>query len=499
MLDPTELSKIYPSSIISLFEAALKQGDVNSAPRFAMTRVLVELGKYNLQTVIPLLEQALQSKDKQLRWTTMQELVELGELYPEQVTSLIERTFDQNQSESTPANNQRIMVELGKRNLAKLTPIFEQALLSDNPDLQWVCILEIIELAASQPESVIPLLEQALKSDNTDLRWLATLELLEIAKTHSALVTPIFRQILEDESPSSEAEFNSITSSAHIDQQAISQALKNDDESIQWMAIVELEELAAAEPEQALPLFRKALQSSNSNLQWAIMIELIKLVKEHPQIVTPFLQEILNDEINLELNGPRTLVELSQENLPQALSLFEQAMLDSPNNQLQGTIILELFELLQIHVKKILPLLNNKLAVKSLSTLQQACTEDYIPQIVRTLEQAIINSDTDLQWTIIHKLIKLKLFTPEKIIAIIDKIIQRYVQTHSAQIESTRVLVELGQKYPELSVPIMQHAFEINNPELHWATILELLAIIKLCPQIAVDFQQFQLNAKAIS
>ena len=88
MVDVSKLAEIFPQYIIDLFNKALSEDSI----RFHVSRVLIELGNQNLQAVIPIFERALLSDNEQLRWTAMQELVELGKSYPDQIVQLLEQT-----------------------------------------------------------------------------------------------------------------------------------------------------------------------------------------------------------------------------------------------------------------------------------------------------------------------------------------------------------------------------------------------------------------------
>ena len=55
----------------------------------------------------------------------------------------------------------------------------------------------------------------------------------------------------------------------------------------------------------------------------------------------------------------------------------------------------------------------------------------------------------------------------------------------------TYILIK--QKSPKLAASAFKQALEINHPEVHWAAILELQALIKISPHLANDFKDIPL------
>lgn len=71
-----------------------------------------------------------------------------------------------------------------------------------------------------------------------------------------------------------------------------------------------------------------------------------------------------------------------------------------------------------------------------------------VQQITQLIEKLVEQNHPELQWTTLHKLLKLKLFTPEKLIVLIGKVIQNRVHTHDPNIHATRALHASGATFP---------------------------------------------------
>jgi hypothetical protein len=429
--------------------------------RYALTRVLVELGKKNLSSVLPLLEQAILSDDCTLCWTALHELVELGNTYPQQVVSLLEHIMD-HKSSSQISKESRVLIGPGEQHLDQLIPVFKDIMKGDDVDRQWLSILELIEIAPIEPDRVIPLFEEALHSNNEHIRWMVTLELFELAKHHPTQVTPILSKILNGELsviPSSKKGRKKFT------------------------------ELAATLDD--LKSLEKDLLSNDTNTQWVAAVKLITLAREHPQEVTPLLTRIMeNNPTDVSCRITHIFSELDKKNSSHACSMTEDHEHHHDQSK-QSEVLHELFELLHSHIQNLSTLLNTELPkAKSTKANKKAVETELhdVQQITQLIEKLVEQNHPDLQWTTLHKLLKLKLFTPEKLIVLIGKVIQNRVHTHDPNIHATRVLVELGQKFPELAEPAFKHALNVSEPELHWAAMQELQTLIKISPKIASYF-----------
>ena len=486
MLKFTELEKIYPSHIMSLFDKASVLQDQDTIPRFALTRVLVQLGKQNLQTVIPLLEKALQSDKPELRWTALQELLEIGKLAPQQAVSILEHSIKEHQPTTANLPQTRVLIELAQKNPEQIIPIFEKGLASHNTDLQWISILELIELAAQFPHLVIPVLERALTSDNPHLKWVAVLELIELAKHHPDWVIPTLTKALDDgafcmaplNAPHTPGTPNVLNNQQITD---LKLALQGTNTNAQCEALLALTELIPHHAAEILPLFEEALQCHNPDLQWMVILELVKLTQTHPTEVIPILRRVLA-EGEQSAHDTRVLIELGKEDMQLVLPCFEDALqLDNP--ELHSATILELFELLQIHLQKLAPLLKKALRDKNIVSHIEPHKQQ-LQQIINLLEKAVLHCHPDLQWTTLQKFLELQILEPQQILRMLENMMQHKLNHYQEQYQNTRLLVELGQQYPKLAGPIFRQVLADNCPDLQWSAILELVAIIRLCPQI---------------
>lgn len=484
MLKLKEFDKAYPNHLVALFDKANALQEEGQASRFALTRILVQLGKQNLQTVIPLLEKALQSNQTELRLVALHELLELGRHNPQEVVGLLEQSIKCEPSKSGRLHKTRVLVELGQKNPQQIIPIFEKALQSDNIDLQWTGLLELIDLAEKFPHMVIPILERVLASENPHLKWAAVLELMELAKDHPDWVIPTLTKALSDDA------FYNPTLKPHSSPSLCVNAnrlaelkagLQSTDPDIQCEALLGLTELVPEHPEEILPLFEEALRCHNPDLQWMIILELVKLTQTHPNEVIPILRRVLQ-EGEKDIKETRVLIEMGKEDFQQVLPCFEEA-LQLDNQKLHAAAILELFELLRIHLQKLAPLLKKALRDRTLIANIEP-HKSQLQQIINLLEKALLNCHPDLQWTTLQRFLELKILEPQQIVRMIDNMVQRQVNAFQNYFEHTRVLVELGQQYPRLAAPIFRQALANADADLQWAAILELVAVTRLCPQI---------------
>lgn len=427
--------------------------------RFELMRVLVELGKQNVDVVLPLLEHAIRDDDHTLRWTALHELLQIGKHHPEQVVSLLEHIMDQSAAPQQP-DVLPVLSKTGHYNLDEIIPEFQSIMKGNDIDLQWLSILELIEIAAIYPSQVIPLFEQALQTNNEHIKWMITLELFELAKRCPDDVSDIFSKIIE-------GELKLMPANTTI----------NKDFSMLGTTV---EDLSTLEHE---------LESSDINTQWLAAVKLITLARLHPQTVAPFLTQIMEKKSGEgAAHITRILAELDRDDVALALPRLEHAMQDDDKN-VQSAVLLELFDLLQDHIDKLTVLFNKKLPeAKSHKSHAVQSQLDELQKITHLIEKVIEHNHPDLQWNTVHKLVKLKLFTPHKLVEMMGKVVQKRIETHDKNIAFTRILVVLGQKYPELTETAFKRALSINNAELHWAAMLELQALIKMSPKIASFF-----------
>lgn len=430
---------------------SIKETSTSNLDRFSVTRILVELGGKNINQVLPLFEQALIDDNADLRWTALHELIELGKIFPQKIVNLLEQTIDK-QFVQILDNKSRVLVDMGQE-LEQHLPVFKHAVQSHNADLQWISVLELIELADENPKEVISLFEDILNGPHPHLKWMITLELHELAKRHPDVITPALRKKLDDKA-----------------------------------CIVSTEASSNNESQKVIdfPVLEQKLSSDDPDTQWAAAIEVVHLIKNNPNCILPFLPHLIeNASLAHILAKKRILIELGQESLSQVLPILEKAI-QHQDIKTQLSAILELFALLEENVKK--------LALEITSCLQNNIRDiqQQVVQLTDLIERMLDNCHPDLQWTILHHLLKIDIFSSEKCVALIDKIIKKRITHNHLNTQSTRILVELGQKYPTLTEGIFKEAIESTDPEIHWAAILELQALIQLSPQIANYFRHIE-------
>lgn len=306
---------------------------------FAETRVLVELGKKNPELVFNALAEAVENNNESLQWSTLGEITELCKTHPALFTPLLEKLMEhenpnlqwaatlaalqlndpqQTDSVEMPLEPAKRLFNIDHDNIELSLALVESALDSENSELEWQAILELVDLATAYPDKVIPLIEKSLEVQNPHVQWLASLELLELSKQYPNEVLPLLE--------------NAIQTSEILKTPAISETRI-------------LVELAKNGADHVLPLLQLGLQSPDANLRWAAMLELIELGKNKNTGAQAILKEFVQEQTLFSSHQEiRVLTELGKQDPQQVFMLLKTAIVEG-KSALQLAAFRELIEL----------------------------------------------------------------------------------------------------------------------------------------------------------
>lgn len=127
---------------------------------------LIDLAHRYPDHVVPLIEEALCNENPHIQWLATLELLELSKKFPEQMAPLLENVFSGQNDAGTIATDSRVLVEVGKKKVLDVVPVLQQALHSDNRELKWAALLELMALGKMEHDMTMEFLEQFLVDQN---------------------------------------------------------------------------------------------------------------------------------------------------------------------------------------------------------------------------------------------------------------------------------------------------------------------------------------------
>lgn len=393
---------------IPLFQNLLHQ--IKPASTSDETRVLIELGNQDLESVIPFFQKALLSQQANLQWTALKELIEVGKNQPQRICEILNQTVN-NDLFLRPIESTRILIEVGKKDPQSVISIFEKILESANANTQWSAILELSELVKIHPTYFAPFLSNAIKSEHAHVQWCAILATVDLARTRPELAEPIIQEMLDDDIPISIPGPSNLVNidpnSPDISFALLKSAINSQDSELEWKAMLEIINHAQEYPDKVIPILEQAIENENPHVQWLASLELLELAKNHPEFLSTTLPET-----TLSNAAPRVLVEYGKENLNHVLPLLEYAM-QSDDYRLQCAATLELAALGQIAPEKIVQTFeqffnqtqSDQKFEKTRVLVELGCTDT--KNVIQLLKLAISSEKTALKYAALKELTEL--------------------------------------------------------------------------------------------
>mgnify|MGYP001598512616 CR=1 FL=1 len=160
---------------------------------------LIDLAKISPQAALPLLIKSLGSKDTHLQWLSA---LGLASIQYNTANSRLPANVWPEQSEQysgtkvLPVN--RLLIQLGKRHIKSCIPIFSQALLSNNTNLQMMALYELIAACQNNPQRLLAMLKQIFLARQVSDRLTLKRLLAEVNKTTPKIVTKLLRLVSKD-------------------------------------------------------------------------------------------------------------------------------------------------------------------------------------------------------------------------------------------------------------------------------------------------------------
>jgi HEAT repeat protein len=253
-----ELGKKDPQAVIVLFEIVLES--TNADIQWSAMLELSELVKFHPPYFAPFLSKAVKSEHIHVQWCAILATVDLARTHPELAAPILQEILEEDISISAPGPSP--LVNIDPHNPDISFALLKSAINSQDPELEWTAMLEIIHFAHDYPEKVIPILEQAIENENPHIQWLASLELIELSKNNPELQT------------TSNLETPLINLSKRV-----------------------LVEYGKENLEHVLPLLEKAIRSNEYSLQCTAILELASLGKIVPEHIIQTIEKIFDPSV----------------------------------------------------------------------------------------------------------------------------------------------------------------------------------------------------------
>jgi|GEM_PF-4616720 len=438
--------------------------------KFENTRVLVTLGKENINAVIPLFitafETAQLNRDATLWHATMFELIELGKKHPALVIACIKKTLRNYHPYSLRYEPTRVLVEIGRTNPREVSLILKKILNTKNDIIVTTTICEIAELSQIHPDIFSPLLgEVLLHHDNPHAQWTSALAIANLTKTHSQQVTPILQKVFPLKKRKNKTLSPKLKHQRHLNHAKYIKIFKEGNETKQWKTILEMIDVAHNNFEAAIPILQQALESQDQHVQWAANLTLIHLIQHQQEAKTSYLAtNIQNRSTTLTNHAVKQKINHTNSSLQHITlqKLLQTSTITSKNEHHRQLNATTKNNTTNIVLDRIIPQLSKNLQSDMLEIFPTIFQNDSIAlQITATYE--------------LFEMLEGNFLKSNQIIKILQQLF-----SHRNSIQRTqqiRLLPEIGKNNPKLVNPILQKAITSNDVYLKIAATKELFAL----------------------